>query len=66
MSRTDTAQLTTLRTEVLIWRALETAIREPVNVYAPAAADDGKGSSLPPGKGPQHANDSVLLPLAKD
>jgi hypothetical protein len=27
MSRTDTAQLTTLRTEVLIWRALETAIR---------------------------------------
>jgi 2,5-furandicarboxylate decarboxylase 1 len=37
MSRTDTAQLTTLRTEVLIWRALETAVREPVNVYAPAA-----------------------------
>jgi UbiD family decarboxylase len=37
MSRTDTAQLTTLRTEVLIWRALETAIREPVAVYAPAA-----------------------------
>jgi UbiD family decarboxylase len=37
MSRTDTAQLACLRTEVLIWRALETAIREPVNVYAPAA-----------------------------
>jgi UbiD family decarboxylase len=37
MSRTDTAQLTTLRTEVLIWRALETAIREPVAVYAPPA-----------------------------
>jgi UbiD family decarboxylase len=37
MSRTDTAQLTTLRTEVLIWRALETAVREPVAVYAPAA-----------------------------
>jgi UbiD family decarboxylase len=35
MSRTDTAQLTTLRTEVLIWRALETAVREPVAVYAP-------------------------------
>jgi 3-polyprenyl-4-hydroxybenzoate decarboxylase len=35
MSRTDTAQLTTLRTEVLIWRALETAIREPIAVYAP-------------------------------
>jgi UbiD family decarboxylase len=37
MSRTDTAQLTTLRTEVLIWRALETAVREPVAVYAPPA-----------------------------
>jgi UbiD family decarboxylase len=37
MSRTDTAQLTTLRTEVLIWRALEAAIREPVAVYAPPA-----------------------------
>ena len=37
MSRTDTAQLACLRTEVLIWRALETAVREPVAVYAPAA-----------------------------
>jgi UbiD family decarboxylase len=37
MSCTDTAQLTTLRTEVLVWRALETAIREPVAVYAPPA-----------------------------
>jgi 2,5-furandicarboxylate decarboxylase 1 len=37
MSRTDTAQLTTLRTEVLVWRALEIAIREPVAVYAPPA-----------------------------
>jgi UbiD family decarboxylase len=37
MSRTDTAQLATLRTEVLIWRALETAVREPIAVYAPAA-----------------------------
>ncbi len=37
MSRTDTAQLACLRTEVLIWRALATAIREPVAVYAPAA-----------------------------
>ena len=35
MSCTDTAQLCTLRTEVLVWRALETAIREPVAVYAP-------------------------------
>jgi len=37
MSRTDTAQLCTLRTEVLIWHALETAVREPVAVYAPPA-----------------------------
>jgi len=37
MSRTDTAQLTTLRTEVLVWRALENAIREPIAVYAPPA-----------------------------
>ena len=37
MSRTDTAQLCTLRTEVLIWRALECAVREPVAVYAPPA-----------------------------
>lgn len=37
MSRTDTAQLTTLRTEVLVWRALEVAIREPVAVYASPA-----------------------------
>jgi 2,5-furandicarboxylate decarboxylase 1 len=37
MSCTDTAQLCTLRTEVLVWRALETAIREPVAVYAPPA-----------------------------
>ena len=37
MSCTDTAQLACLRTEVLVWRALETAIREPVAVYAPPA-----------------------------
>ena len=37
LSRTDTAQLTTLRTESLVWRALENAIREPVAVYAPPA-----------------------------
>jgi 2,5-furandicarboxylate decarboxylase 1 len=37
MSRTDTAQLAALRTEVLVWRALETAVREPVAVYAPSA-----------------------------
>jgi len=38
MSRTDTAQLTALRTEVMIWRALEVAIREPVAVYATTAS----------------------------
>jgi len=37
LSRTDTAQLTTLRTESLVWRALEIAIREPVAVYASPA-----------------------------
>jgi 2,5-furandicarboxylate decarboxylase 1 len=34
MGRTDTAQLSALRTEVMVWRALEGAVREPVNVYA--------------------------------
>jgi UbiD family decarboxylase len=34
MSRTDTAQLSALRTEVMIWHALEVAVREPVAVYA--------------------------------
>ena len=34
MGRTDTAQLSALRTEVMIWRALEGAVREPVAVYA--------------------------------
>ena len=37
MSRTDTAQLSGLRTEVLVWRALQTAIREPVAVRASTA-----------------------------
>jgi len=37
MSCTDTAQLCALRTEVLVWRALESAIREPIAVYAPPA-----------------------------
>ena len=32
--RTDTALLNALRTEAMIWRALETAVREPVAVYA--------------------------------
>ena len=34
LGRTDTAQLSSLRTEVMIWRTLESAVREPVNVYA--------------------------------
>jgi UbiD family decarboxylase len=38
MSRTDTAQLNAIRTEVVVWRALETAIREPLAVYATPAS----------------------------
>ena len=38
MSRTDTAQLSGLRTEMLVWRALQTAIREPVAVSASTAS----------------------------
>jgi 2,5-furandicarboxylate decarboxylase 1 len=34
---TDTAQINALRTEILIWRMLQTAVREPVAVYASAA-----------------------------
>src|SRR5213079_1273113 len=34
LSRTDTAQLNAVRTEVMVWRALETAVREPVAVHA--------------------------------
>ncbi|MFT8243207.1 UbiD family decarboxylase [Roseomonas sp. BN140053] len=34
MARTDTAQLSGLRTEVMVWRALEGAVREPLGVYA--------------------------------
>jgi UbiD family decarboxylase len=34
LSRTDTAQLNSVRTEVMVWRALETAVREPVAVHA--------------------------------
>ncbi len=33
MSVTDTAQLNALRTEVIVWRALESAVREPLGVY---------------------------------
>jgi len=37
MQYTDSAQLCGLRTEVQVWRSLETAIREPVAVYVPPA-----------------------------
>jgi 2,5-furandicarboxylate decarboxylase 1 len=33
LSRTDTAQLNAIRTEIMVWRALETAVREPVDVF---------------------------------
>ena len=38
MDVTDSAQLIALRTEVNIWRALETAVREPLNVHATTAS----------------------------
>ncbi len=38
LARTDTAQLNALRTEVMVWRALETAVRETKAVYAPPAS----------------------------
>ena len=34
LARTDTAQLTTVKTESAAWAALQTAVREPVAVYA--------------------------------
>jgi UbiD family decarboxylase len=34
LGRTDTAPLNGVRTEVMIWRALESAVREPIAVYA--------------------------------
>jgi 2,5-furandicarboxylate decarboxylase 1 len=38
LSRTDTALLNAVRTEVMIWRALETAVREPIAVHACASS----------------------------
>lgn len=38
MSNTDTAQLAGVRTEVLVWLSLESAVREPVAVYVPPAS----------------------------
>jgi 2,5-furandicarboxylate decarboxylase 1 len=34
LGRTDTAQLSAVRTEITVWRSLEVAVREPVAVYA--------------------------------
>ena len=33
MGRTETAQIGTVRTEAMVWKALETAVREPAAVY---------------------------------
>jgi UbiD family decarboxylase len=38
LSRTDTAQLNAIRTEIVVWRALESAVREPVAVYVTPAS----------------------------
>ena len=38
LARTDTAQLNALRTEVMVWRALESAARETKAVYATPAS----------------------------
>jgi UbiD family decarboxylase len=38
LSRTDNAQLVALRTEATVWRALETAVREPRAVHATPAS----------------------------
>ncbi|MDX3907802.1 MAG: UbiD family decarboxylase [Pigmentiphaga sp.] len=37
MAMTDTAQLCSLRTELMVWRGLETAVREVTAVYVPPA-----------------------------
>ena len=38
MDMTDTSNLEALRTELNVWRALESVVREPVAVYAPVSA----------------------------
>ena len=38
LGRTDTALLNAVRTELMIWRALEAAVREPLAVYATPAS----------------------------
>ena len=37
MESTDTAQICALKTEISLWKALETALREPVGVYVTAS-----------------------------
>jgi len=37
MERTDSAPLVALRTEATVWQALQSAVREPLNVYATGA-----------------------------
>jgi len=39
LNTTETANLGTLRTEIMIWRALQTAVREPVAVHAMAESN---------------------------
>jgi UbiD family decarboxylase len=34
LSRTDTAQLSSFRTEVMVWAAVQSAVREPLAIYA--------------------------------
>ena len=41
IGRTDTAVLNTLKTESVVWRALQTAIRQPVAVYATPTSGGG-------------------------
>lgn len=38
LAHTDSAQMIALRTEVTVWRALQTAVREPLAVYATTAS----------------------------
>jgi 2,5-furandicarboxylate decarboxylase 1 len=38
LAHTDTSQLGALRSEVIIWNALETAVREPRQIYATASS----------------------------
>jgi len=39
LNATETSNLGTLRTEIMVWRALQTAVREPVAVHATTASN---------------------------